>query len=149
MVKYLLDFGKRRVIPDIVKKYGSLVEESSSERKKYWLAECYVPLHLLKNFEEKRISRKSNEPKCGELLEVDRVKTRTWRTRGFSYLFSKAERSDYYQCVHCNRDVLIRYLILIVVCYSFPAYDILFLHLIILLLTLDVRLLHSTTITIK
>ncbi|KAG2674759.1 hypothetical protein I3760_13G153500 [Carya illinoinensis] len=107
VVKYLLDFGKRRAIPDIVKRHGSLVEKSSSERKTYWLAECYVPLHLLKNFEEKRLARKSFEMKSAELLDC-RVKKRSPQKRGFSYLFSKAERSEYYQCGHCNKDVLIR-----------------------------------------
>lgn len=109
VVKYLLDFGKRRVIPDIVKRHGSRVDESSSERKKYWLVESYVPLHLLKNFEERRVARKSNGMKSGKLLEVGRVKKRSSRKRGFSYLFSKAERSEYHQCGHCNKDVPIRY----------------------------------------
>lgn len=109
MVKYLLDFGKRRVIPDIVKRHGSRVDESSSERKKYWLVESYVPLHLLKNFEERRVARRSNEMKSGKLLEVGRVKKSSSQKRGFSYLFSKAERSAYHQCGHCNKDVPIRY----------------------------------------
>ncbi|XP_040993587.1 DDT domain-containing protein PTM-like [Juglans microcarpa x Juglans regia] len=108
VVKYLLDFGKRRAIPDIVKRHGSVVEESSSEKKKYWLAECFIPLHLLKNFEEKRIARKSNEMKSAKLLEISRVKKISPQKRGFSYLFSKAQRSEYYQCRHCNKDVPIR-----------------------------------------
>lgn len=109
VVKYLLDFGKRRVIPVIVKRHGSPLEDSSSERKRYWLAESYVPLYLLKNFEEKRIARKSNEMKSRKLPEVGRVTNRRLQKRGFSYLFSKAERSEYHQCGHCNKDVLIRY----------------------------------------
>ncbi|GFZ20717.1 PHD-finger and DNA binding domain-containing protein [Actinidia rufa] len=43
VLKYLLDFGKRRIIPDIVVTHGSMVEESSSGRKKYWLEEPHVP----------------------------------------------------------------------------------------------------------
>ncbi|XVF19324.1 hypothetical protein REPUB_Repub11eG0100700 [Reevesia pubescens] len=107
-VKYLLDFGKRRIIPDIVMRYGTVVEESSSERKKYWLNESYVPLHLLKGFEEKRIVRKSNKMISGKSSEISRVAKKSLKERGFSYLFSKAERSEYYQCGHCNKDVLIR-----------------------------------------
>ena len=34
-VKYLLDFGKRRNVPDVVLKNGRMIEESSSERKKF------------------------------------------------------------------------------------------------------------------
>ncbi|CAL0334238.1 unnamed protein product [Lupinus luteus] len=108
-VKYLLDFGgKRRSIPDIVVKHGSLLEEPSSERKKYWLDESYLPLHLLKNFEEKRILRKSTEKKHGKLIEIGRVNKRIPRESVFSYLFSKMEKSDCQQCGHCNKDVLIR-----------------------------------------
>ncbi|XP_062082236.1 DDT domain-containing protein PTM isoform X2 [Humulus lupulus] len=109
LVKYLLDFGgKRRAIPDVVKKHGSVIEESSSERKKYWLDESYVPLHLLKNFEEKRVARKANDLKSGKVVESGRVRKRPPEKRGFAYLFAKAERSEYYQCGHCSKDVLIR-----------------------------------------
>lgn len=109
-VKYLLDFGKRRVIPDIITKHGSLlVEEPESERKKYWLNESYVPLRLVKNFEEKRIVRRSNNKKHGKIIGIDRVK-RAPQQRGFSYLFSRMERSVCHQCEHCKRDVPIRYL---------------------------------------
>lgn len=109
LVKYLLDFGKRRAIPDVVSKHGSMVEESSSERKKYWLDESYLPLHLLKNFEEKRIARKSTDNKSGKSVDYGSVMKRPQQKKGFAYLFSKAERSEYYQCGHCNKDVLIRY----------------------------------------
>ncbi|XP_024027304.1 DDT domain-containing protein PTM isoform X2 [Morus notabilis] len=108
LVKYLLDFGKRRAIPDVVSKHGSMVEESSSERKKYWLDESYLPLHLLKNFEEKRIARKSTDNKSGKSVDYGSVMKRPQQKKGFAYLFSKAERSEYYQCGHCNKDVLIR-----------------------------------------
>ncbi|XP_027360332.1 DDT domain-containing protein PTM isoform X2 [Abrus precatorius] len=107
-VKFLLDFGKRRAIPDIVTKHGSLLEQSSSERKKYWLEESYVPLHLLKNFEEKRIVRRSNDKKLGKILEIGRVNKKVPQQRGFLYLFSRMERSDCHQCEHCNKDVPVR-----------------------------------------
>ncbi|XVF47316.1 hypothetical protein PTKIN_Ptkin03bG0099600 [Pterospermum kingtungense] len=107
-VKYLLDFGKRRSIPDIVMRYGIVVEESSSERKRYWLNESYVPLHLLKNFEEKRIARNSNKMISEKSSEIGKVANKSSRKRGFSYLFCKVERSEYYKCGHCNKDVLIR-----------------------------------------
>ncbi|KAA8528057.1 hypothetical protein F0562_035074 [Nyssa sinensis] len=108
VMKYLLDFGKRRFIPDIVLRHGSLVEESSSVRKKYWLEESHVPLHLLKAFEERRIARKSNKMSSGKLHESGGVMKRASKKKGFSYLFSKAERSENYQCGHCNKNVPIR-----------------------------------------
>ncbi|XP_022847458.1 DDT domain-containing protein PTM isoform X1 [Olea europaea var. sylvestris] len=108
VVRYLLDFGKRRFIPDIVVIHGSMLEDSSSERKKYWLEESHVPLHLLKTFEEKRIARKSNKTCSGKLRESSVVTNKTFKEKGFSYLFSRAERLENYQCGHCNKDVLIR-----------------------------------------
>lgn len=108
VVNYLLDFGKRRGIPDIVKKHGSLLEEPFSERKKYWLDESYLPLHLLKSFEERRIAHKSSDVKSGKVIEVGRVAKRPREKKGFMYLFSKAERSEYHKCGHCNKDVLMR-----------------------------------------
>ncbi|KAK6144076.1 hypothetical protein DH2020_020896 [Rehmannia glutinosa] len=105
VVRYLLDFGKRRSIPDVVVKHGSALEDSSSKRKKYWLEEAHVPLHLLKAFEEKRIARKSNKAIPEELGESMK---KPLQKKGFDYLFSKAERSENYQCGHCNEDVPIR-----------------------------------------
>ncbi|KAF8009249.1 hypothetical protein BT93_J0286 [Corymbia citriodora subsp. variegata] len=126
-VKYLLDFGKRRVIPDVVMRHGSIVQEGSSERKRYWLNECFVPLHLLKSFEEKRIARNSNKASvygdsdshCSKkfsdkmssarLCEVDMtLRKQIRKAKGLSYLFSRAERAEFYQCGRCKRDVLIR-----------------------------------------
>ncbi|KAJ6777640.1 PHD FINGER FAMILY PROTEIN [Salix koriyanagi] len=106
--KYLLDFGKRRCIPEIVSKNGFMIEESSSERKKYWLNESYVPLHLLKSFEEKKIARRSSKMSPGKLADACAAVKKPLKKRGFSYLFARAERSEYHQCGHCNKDVPIR-----------------------------------------
>ncbi|XP_073139234.1 DDT domain-containing protein PTM [Henckelia pumila] len=108
VVRYLLDFGKRRFIPEVVARHGTMLEDASSVRKKYWLEESHTPLYLLKNFEEKRISRKSNKMSSGKLRENSRVIRKPLEERGFSYLFSRAERLENYQCQHCNKDVLIR-----------------------------------------
>lgn len=107
--KFLLDFGKRRYIPDIVVKHGSVVEESSSVRKKYWLEESYVPLHLFKAFEEKRIAREVNKTSSENLQDSGSMFKKPTKKTGFSYLFVKAERAEHYQCGFCKKDVLIRY----------------------------------------
>lgn len=108
IVKYLLDFGKRRFIPDIVVKKGFKVEDGSSEKKKYWLEECHVPLYLLKAFEERRIARKPTKLNPGKLSDFESALKRSLKKKGFAYLFSRAEKSEYYQCGHCCKDVLIR-----------------------------------------
>lgn len=118
-VKYLLDFGKRRVIPDIVLRNGSIIEESSSERKKYWLSESYVPLHLMRSFEDKRVTRKSVKISSVKLSESGGPMKNFSKKRGFSYLFSRAERSENYKCGHCNRAVPIRYSIPVLVIITF------------------------------
>lgn len=108
VVKYLLDFGKRRFLPDIVVRCGTIPEEASNERKRYWLEESHMPLHLVKGFEEKRIARISSKITVGKHLETKRIIKKPLKEKGFAYLFLKAERSEYYQCGHCNKEVLIR-----------------------------------------
>lgn len=88
-------------------KHGSVLEDSSSERKKYWLEESHLPLHLLKAFEEKRIAR-SRKTISGEFHESSRV-MKPFKEKGFSYLFSRAKILENHQCEHCKVDVDARY----------------------------------------
>ncbi|XP_010419831.1 PREDICTED: DDT domain-containing protein PTM-like [Camelina sativa] len=105
-VKYLLDFGKRRNIPDVVSKNGCMVEESSSGRKKFWLNESHVPLHLVKGFEEKKAVRKTSKPGGSfRHSKIDKVQKRSSEGKGFSYLFERAERSESSLCEQCKKDV--------------------------------------------
>ncbi|CAF1697206.1 hypothetical protein HID58_050546 [Brassica napus] len=107
-VKYLLDFGKRRNIPDVVLKNGRMIEESSSERKKFWLNESYVPLHLLKGFEEKKAVRKASKPGGSfRPSEIDKARKMSSERKGFSYLFERAERPEASLCEQCKKDVLL------------------------------------------
>ncbi|GAB2277054.1 hypothetical protein Dimus_011762 [Dionaea muscipula] len=106
IVRYLLDFGKRRIIPDVVVRHGKMLEDSS-ERKKYWLDESYLPLHLLKGFEEKKIARKASKINSTRAPKNKVVKT-PFRRKGLEYLVSRAERAENYQCGHCKKDVPIR-----------------------------------------
>ncbi|CAA0805832.1 Unknown protein [Striga hermonthica] len=108
VVKYLLDFGKRRFIPEVVVKHGTMLEDSSNERKRYWLEESHMPLHLLKSFEEKRVARKSNKTISGKHHESAGIMRKSIKKKGFEYLFSRAERPENYQCGHCKKDVPIR-----------------------------------------
>ncbi|GER55040.1 PHD-finger and DNA binding domain-containing protein [Striga asiatica] len=108
VVRYLLDFGKRRFIPDVVLKHGTMFEDFSNEKKRYWLEESHVPLHLLKSFEEKRVARKSNKMNSGELHESRGIMRKPVEKKGFEYLFLKAERPENYQCGQCKKNVLVR-----------------------------------------
>ncbi|KAI3846440.1 hypothetical protein MKX03_001890 [Papaver bracteatum] len=105
-VKYLLDFGKRRTIPDSVIQHGVMLELSASERKKYWLDELHVPLSILKAFEEKKLARIHNKIDSAVLRgEAGKLIKRTSRKRGLSYLLSKSEN---HQCGQCKKDLLVR-----------------------------------------
>lgn len=105
LVKYLLDFGKRRSVPDVVIKHGIKVEDPSGEKKKYWLDESYVPLHLLKSFEERRVTRKVTKTNSSKARKSGKSMKKPLKEKGFDYLFSRAERADSHQCGHCNKHV--------------------------------------------
>ncbi|KAF6161696.1 hypothetical protein GIB67_029140 [Kingdonia uniflora] len=110
IVKYLLDFGKRKTIPDIVNQNGVMLEVSASERKKYWLDEAHVPLHILKAYEEKKQIQRSNKSNA---VVIDWgggiIKRKPSKKRGLLHLLSKGQKSEFYQCGHCKKDVLVRY----------------------------------------
>lgn len=106
-MKYLLDFGKRKAIPDVVLTHGSLFEESASERKKYWLEESLIPMHMIKSFEENRICRKNYKMKLGKLVDVT-LKKECKRPKDLSFLFSRAEKLEACECGHCKKPVPIR-----------------------------------------
>lgn len=109
-VKYLLDFGKRQAIPAVVSKNGVLLEESSDKRKRFWLNETYVPLNLVKAFEEKKLSRLSKKKDSGQACENGSIVAmkKSKKLNGFTYLFSKVRNSEKHCCGHCNKDVLVR-----------------------------------------
>ncbi|KAL9688734.1 hypothetical protein QQ045_033158 [Rhodiola kirilowii] len=107
VVKYLLDFGKRRNIPDIVVTHGAMFEESASERKKYWLEESLVPVYLVKSFEDNRICRKNYKMKSEKLFGA-MLKKDCSRPRDLSYLFTRAEKLETCECGHCKKSVPIR-----------------------------------------
>ncbi|KAH6833877.1 chitinase A [Perilla frutescens var. hirtella] len=60
VVKYLIHFNKCRSLPHIVLRHGSRHPDSSSNQRKCWLKESHVPLHLLKEYEEKQLVRAPN-----------------------------------------------------------------------------------------
>ncbi|URE30883.1 PHD finger family protein [Musa troglodytarum] len=110
IVRYLLDFGKRENIPSTVIRYGVIHEDPSSERKKFWLGENYVPLYLIKAFEAKKLARSIKKTGSKLLFHevVDFGSKKPGRSKGLSYLISKAEKMEAKLCGQCNKNVLIR-----------------------------------------
>ncbi|KAH6814865.1 hypothetical protein C2S51_023883 [Perilla frutescens var. frutescens] len=127
VVMYLIHFNKCRSssLPHIVLRHGSLHPDSSSKRRKYWLEESHVPLHLLKEYEEKQLVRAANRHAAvgGEPLEAtdqEMGDEPALKKRGFDYLFERAERLEQNtNCAHCNEDVLIRYIYIYIYIYIF------------------------------
>ncbi|MCL7030486.1 hypothetical protein MKW94_010154 [Papaver nudicaule] len=116
-VKYLLDFGKRRTLPDSVIQHGVMLELSASGRKKYWLDELHVPLSILKAFEEKKLARIHNKTDSAVLREeAGKSIKRTSRKQGLSYLMSKSEN---HQCEQCKKDMLDREAVSCIDCKGF------------------------------
>ena len=75
--------------------------------------ESYVPLHLLKGFEEKKAVRKASKPGGSfRHSEIDRVRKMSSERKGFSYLFERAERPEASLCEQCKKDVLLRYVLI-------------------------------------
>ncbi|XP_043724576.1 DDT domain-containing protein PTM-like [Telopea speciosissima] len=107
-VKYLLDFGKRKTIPETVVRHGTMLEISSSERKKYWLDESHVPLNLLRAFEERKLVRMANKKSPEKFSDEGGRVTKPSKKRGLSYLLSKGEIPENYLCGHCNKDLPVR-----------------------------------------
>ncbi|XP_042515683.1 DDT domain-containing protein PTM-like [Macadamia integrifolia] len=104
-VKYLLDFGKRKTIPETVIRHGTMLEISSSERKKYWLDESHVPLNLLRAFEERKLVCKANKKSPEKLSDEGGRVMKASKKRGLSYLLSKCEVPENHQCGYCNKDL--------------------------------------------
>ncbi|KAF3794718.1 DDT domain-containing protein [Nymphaea thermarum] len=106
-VKYLLDFGKRKVIPDIVTRNGIKLEDASGEKEKYWLHESFVPLNLLRVYEEKRIARADKKMNLGPITKEGR--RRFSRRDWLSHLISKRESCGRCICGHCKQDLVVRH----------------------------------------
>ncbi|ONM60478.1 DNA binding [Zea mays] len=112
-VEYLLDFGKRENIPPVISKHGTKLEESSSERNRYWLSEVHVPLNLLKAYEAKTFARLLKKKETDELSKKTKKlcgsKPEMPRKTGFDYLFEKAEKRSTMPCGHCHKEVIASY----------------------------------------
>ncbi|KAH6755779.1 hypothetical protein C2S53_009907 [Perilla frutescens var. hirtella] len=107
VVKYLIHFNKCRSssLPYIVLRHGSLHPDPSSKRRKYWLEESHVPLHLLKKYEEKQLVRAANrhaaagEPPLEATQETGDEPP--LKRSGFDYLFERVER-EAVNCQYCQ-----------------------------------------------
>lgn len=136
-MKYLVDCGKKEILPAFITKHGVLLEDSTVDRRRFWLSEAHIPLNLLKAYEEKNIKKKMArllrklDPESSSVKESDTkskkrkqlnitdvglntVNENEWnakrrkRSEGLSFLYSRREESQKVLCQQCNKDVLVR-----------------------------------------
>ena len=114
-LRYLLHFGKKKSIPDIVTKHGVLEEGTSNEDKKYWLDESYIPINILKAYEAKKLDKKlkktNTEGVPDKGLSEKCYVRKSMQKKGLSYLLSRGKDSDQLLCRHCGKLVVQRFVI--------------------------------------
>lgn len=121
-VNYVLDFGKKKNIPDIITKQAIKHDEISNGNKYFWLNETIVPLGLVKAYELKKVEQKNSKLNKKDVYhEVDKyeITKRRKRSDGFSYLFSKALKNESHKCGQCKKDIPKWYLLIFLQFYSF------------------------------
>ncbi|XP_078436506.1 PHD-finger and DNA binding domain-containing protein isoform X2 [Wolffia australiana] len=103
-VSYLLDFGRKKSIPDVVTKHGALQESSSNEGRKYWLDESHIPVSLIKTFEARKLEKLMMVTNLEVFPDKDSCNMRNInREKGLSFLLSRGGNSDQYFCHHCGK----------------------------------------------
>ncbi|KAH9321819.1 hypothetical protein KI387_016458 [Taxus chinensis] len=109
-VKYLLDFGNHKDIPISVLKHGRKIEEAQEGTNRYWLGEFYVPLHLVKAFEE-RVLKDCTNNGCKQVWVDKNRKSQGTRKDIFSFRLSTVEMHEKSSCGYCRVDVSFRELV--------------------------------------
>ncbi|XP_065867140.1 DDT domain-containing protein PTM-like [Euphorbia lathyris] len=109
-IRYGVAFGNQKHLPSRIMKNIIEKEQIEDGKEKYWFSETYVPLYLIKEYEEK--SEKAIFPLAkkplSELSEFQRRQLKASRKDIFLYLTYKRENLERCLCASCQRDVLIR-----------------------------------------
>ncbi|KAH9315185.1 hypothetical protein KI387_023812 [Taxus chinensis] len=104
LVKYLVDFGKQKDIPNHIVKHGIKLEDAEEGKNKYWISENYVPLFLLKAFRRKPM-RGRPKKNANQFPKLPVRLPKNSNLDVFSFLLAKAEGRDKFSCAHCKMDV--------------------------------------------
>ncbi|KAH1129943.1 hypothetical protein J1N35_001321 [Gossypium stocksii] len=86
------------------------IEKIDDQKEKYWFHVTYIPLYLIKEYEE-RMSVSASPPvkkPLSELSELQSRQLKASRRNIFSYLISKRDKSEKCSCASCQMDVLLR-----------------------------------------
>ncbi|KAA3455501.1 DDT domain-containing protein PTM-like [Gossypium australe] len=109
-LQYGVAFGNQKHLPSRVMKNVVDIEKIDDEKEKYWFHVTYIPLYLIKEYEE-RTSVSAFPPvkkPLSELSELQRRQLKASRRNIFAYLISKRDKSEKCSCASCQMDVLLR-----------------------------------------
>jgi hypothetical protein len=115
---YGLFFKNQKHLPTRVMKNVLEVEQCESGEDKYWFSETYIPLYLVKEYEEEKVkkgissmsevSTEINAKPASVLSKLQKKQLKLSRKNVFLYLSKKKDNLHTCFCAACQRDVLIR-----------------------------------------
>ncbi|KAI3461337.1 hypothetical protein Pfo_018000 [Paulownia fortunei] len=103
-IRYCVDFGSQKHLPSRVMKNVTELEQILGDGKeRYWFSETYIPLYLIKEYEQKL---EKNKP-VDVLSKLQRRQLKASRRNTFSNLLWKQD-NKVRSCCSCHQDVFHR-----------------------------------------
>lgn len=113
-VRYCVAFGSRKHLPSRVMKNIAQIEQSmEGGKERYWFSETFVPLYLIREYEQKAEKTKS----VNVLSKLQRRQLKASHGNIFSVLFSELGNTVR-KCCSCHQDVFYRYFSLFIFKFS-------------------------------
>ncbi|GMJ10824.1 DDT-PHD PROTEIN2 [Hibiscus trionum] len=109
-IQYGVAFGNQKHLPSRVMKNIIDIEQTEDKKEKYWFHLTYIPLYLIKEYEERMsVAVLSSVKKpFTELSELQRRQLKASRRNIFAYMISKRDKSEKCSCTSCQMDVFLR-----------------------------------------
>ncbi|PSR89894.1 DDT domain-containing protein [Actinidia chinensis var. chinensis] len=107
---YEVAFGNQKHLPSRVLKNMLKVDQCKDGKETYWFNETYVPLYLIKGYEEnidKNLPPLADKP-VDTISDLQRRQLKASRKDIFCYLSLKRDNLDKCCCASCQLDVLLR-----------------------------------------
>ncbi|PSR86517.1 DDT domain-containing protein [Actinidia chinensis var. chinensis] len=118
---YGVAFGNQKHLPSRVLKNMLKVDQCEDGNETYWFNETYVPLYLIKEYEEnvdKKLPPLADKP-VNMISDLQRRQLKASRKDIFCYLSLKRDNLDKCCCASCQLDVLLRHSVKCSTCQGF------------------------------
>ncbi|WCJ41697.1 metalloendopeptidases zinc ion binding DNA binding [Euphorbia peplus] len=127
-IRYGVAFGNQKHLPSRIMKNIIEKEEIEGGDEKYWFSETYVPLYLIKEYEEKvekveEAILPSDKKPLSQLSELQRRQLKAARKDIFLFLSYKRDNLERCLCTSCHSDVLLRDTVKCCVCQGYCHKD--------------------------